>query len=56
VVEGDYVAVLECLVDLDLGDQLHGEGGTFCLALLFFSVSFETIFMAAIRCDSRLYT
>lgn len=56
VVEGHHVAVLQRLVNLDLGDQLRGGRSTFCLALLFLSVSFETIFMAVARCDSRLST
>lgn len=49
VIECHHVAMLKCLVNFDLSDKLRRWGSTFCFALLFFSVSLDTILMAERR-------
>lgn len=54
VLKLDDVLVAERLVDLDLGDELHGGGVTFCLALERLSELLAMILAAETRLVSRL--
>lgn len=54
VLKLDDVLVAERLVDLDLGDELHGVGVTFCLARERLSELLAMILAAETRLVSRL--